>query len=126
MGTSFHLFMQNCFIQQGPTLTVKSNHSNFVFKLMSLPFFGYTKHNTLKFTSQTLSSEETLSTLKQSQGNKYFKPWLSTGMPYLIPWWHFHSRALTGLSSLHKQVCPAPKHSQSNLTAKKISEITDP
>lgn len=31
----------------------------------------------------------------------------------------------TALSSFHKQVLPASKHLQSNLTAKKISEITE-
>lgn len=31
----------------------------------------------------------------------------------------------TVLSSFHKQVLPASKHLQSNLTAKKINEITE-
>ena len=83
------------------------------------------KHNGLKFILQKFIFQGNTVYVKQSQGNKYFKILLSTGAPHLIAYWYFHSTAPTVPSSFHKQVLPAPVHLQSNLTAKKISEITE-
>lgn len=92
---------------------------------MSLAFFVIQQKQCIKVHITNTIFQDNTANLKQSRGNKYLKTLLSNGIPDLITCGYLHSMAPTVRSSFHKQVLPAPKHLQSNLTAKKISEITE-